>query len=256
MPIAAFEELPKWVLLPLVREFPAEACGQLWVWISARKYIYGTFSPHRWCTRLRVLFEHTFSRFPLSCETRMLWGTPLHCPLCARLQLPPHKVRHHMPISGVGYHHANLHARWRRVWQPCCELRENFAVFRMFICFFLLFYVLDVVRITVYDRDTLLNIGSSVAQRKPDLSSWMPVDCSQTPHQSPLSGPRNRGNAADAEKEERKLAFSSDWDAVLSDLLSQQFCWITFSHWITNSANCVRASHTNEKQGTAVLFVS
>ncbi len=32
---------------------------------------------------------------------------------------------------------------------------------------FLLFYVLDVVSITVYDRDTLLNIGSSVAQRKP-----------------------------------------------------------------------------------------
>ncbi len=28
---------------------------------------------------------------------------------------------------------------------------------------FLLFYVLDVVSITVYDRDTLLNIGSSVA---------------------------------------------------------------------------------------------
>ncbi len=34
---------------------------------------------------------------------------------------------------------------------------------------FLLFYVLDVVSITVYDRDTLLNIGSSVAQRKPDI---------------------------------------------------------------------------------------
>ncbi len=34
---------------------------------------------------------------------------------------------------------------------------------------FLLFYVLDVVNITVYDRDTLLNIGSSVAQRKPDF---------------------------------------------------------------------------------------
>ncbi len=30
---------------------------------------------------------------------------------------------------------------------------------------FLLFYVLDVVSITVYDRDTLLNIGSSIAQR-------------------------------------------------------------------------------------------
>ncbi len=34
---------------------------------------------------------------------------------------------------------------------------------------FLLFYVLDVVSITVYDRDTLLNIGSSVVQRKPDF---------------------------------------------------------------------------------------
>ncbi len=31
---------------------------------------------------------------------------------------------------------------------------------------FLLFYMLDVVSITVYDRDTLLNIGSSIAQRK------------------------------------------------------------------------------------------
>ncbi len=43
---------------------------------------------------------------------------------------------------------------------------------------------------------------------------------------------------------------------MLSDLLSQQFCWLTFSHWITNSVNCGRASHTNEKQGTAVLFAS
>ncbi len=34
---------------------------------------------------------------------------------------------------------------------------------------FLLFYVLDVVSKTVYDRDTLLNIGSSVAQSKPDF---------------------------------------------------------------------------------------
>ncbi len=34
---------------------------------------------------------------------------------------------------------------------------------------FLLFYVFDVVSITVYDRNTLLNIGSSVAQCKPDF---------------------------------------------------------------------------------------
>ncbi len=40
------------------------------------------------------------------------------------------------------------------------------------------------------------------------------------------------------------------------DLLSQPFCWLTFSHWITNSVNCVHASHTNEKQGTAALFAS
>ncbi len=34
---------------------------------------------------------------------------------------------------------------------------------------FLLFYMLDVVSITVYDRHALLNIGSSIAQRKPDF---------------------------------------------------------------------------------------
>ncbi len=48
----------------------------------------------------------------------------------------------------------------------------------------------------------------------------------------------------------------SDSDAVSSDLLSQLFCWLTFSHWTTNSVNCGRASHTNEKQGTAALFAS
>ncbi len=56
---------------------------------------------------------------------------------------------------------------------------------------FLLFYVLDVVSITVYDRDTLLNIGSSVAQRKPDFEFLNELDCSQTRHQSLLSGSRN-----------------------------------------------------------------
>ncbi len=43
---------------------------------------------------------------------------------------------------------------------------------------------------------------------------------------------------------------------MLSDILFQPFYWPTFSHWITNSVNCGRASHTNEKQGTAVLFAS
>ncbi len=43
---------------------------------------------------------------------------------------------------------------------------------------------------------------------------------------------------------------------MLADLLFQPFYWPTFSHWITNSVNCGRGSHTNEKQGTAVLFAS
>ncbi len=47
---------------------------------------------------------------------------------------------------------------------------------------FMLFYVLDVVSITVYDRDTLLNIGSSLRNANRTLSFGMPVDCSQTPH--------------------------------------------------------------------------
>ncbi len=38
-----------------------------------------------------------------------------------------------------------------------------------YVLFVFCCYVLDVVSITVYDRDTLLNIGSSVAQRKPDF---------------------------------------------------------------------------------------
>ncbi len=41
--------------------------------------------------------------------------------------------------------------------------------FSYVLFFILLFYVLDVVSITVYDRHTLLNIGSFVAQCKPDF---------------------------------------------------------------------------------------
>ncbi len=73
---------------------------------------------------------------------------------------------------------------------------------------FLLFYVLDVVCITVYDRHTRLNIGSSVAQCKPDFEFLNAVPCSQTPHQSPSSGLQDRKNAAG--KEGRELASSSD----------------------------------------------
>ncbi len=43
---------------------------------------------------------------------------------------------------------------------------RKFSSFSYVLLVFLLFYVLDVVSITVYDRDMLLNIGSSVAHRK------------------------------------------------------------------------------------------
>ncbi len=114
---------------------------------------------------------------------------------------------------------------------------------------FLLFCVIDVVSITVYDRDTLLNIGSSFAQRKPDFeflnagglfTDWIvasePFLCLGRAIEETPPTPKKRKK--------------------LSDILFQPFCWLTFSHWITNSVNCGRASHTNEKQGTAVLFAS
>ncbi len=75
---------------------------------------------------------------------------------------------------------------------------------------FLLFYVLDVVSITVYDRDTLLNIGSSVAQRKPDFEFLNAGGVFTDNRIRALCvGLRNRGNAA-AENEEKELAFLSD----------------------------------------------
>ncbi len=55
----------------------------------------------------------------------------------------------------------SMAAVWRAPRKLCRFLYVLFV--------FLLFYVLDVVSITVYDRDTLLNIGSFVAQRKPDF---------------------------------------------------------------------------------------
>ncbi len=113
---------------------------------------------------------------------------------------------------------------------------------------FLLFYVLDVVSITVYDRHTLLNIGSSVAQRKPDFeflnAGALFTDTASQPFvwaARPKKRRRKRGKRAEVRP---------------SDLLSQPFCWLTFSHWTTNSVNCGRTSHTNEKQGTAALLAS
>ncbi len=72
--------------------------------------------------------------------------------------------------------------------------------------------MLDVVSITVYDRHMLLNIGSSVAQRKPDFeflnAGALFTDTKETRETRHLSGPLDRGNATG--KEGRELASSSD----------------------------------------------
>ncbi len=116
--------------------------------------------------------------------------------------------------------------------------------------------MLDVVCITVYDRHTLINIGSSVAQCKPDFEflndGALFTDTASEPFVWAV-----RPKKTQAEKREESWHPRQTEDAdMLSDLLFQPFCWLTFSHWTTNSVNCGRASHTNEKQGTAALFAS
>ncbi len=89
---------------------------------------------------------------------------PARCNYCTKSQKRSTSVCY-SPLCEV----SSRCSRWRRVWEPCCELWEYFAVFRMFYFLFFIFYVLDVVSITVSDRDMLLNIGSSVVQRKLDF---------------------------------------------------------------------------------------
>ncbi len=130
---------------------------------------------------------------------------------------------------------------------------------QFFVCFicFLLFYVLDVVSITVYDRDTLLNIGSSVAQCKPDFEFLNAGGLfTDTPSETFDWVVQSRKTPPTPKKREESWRSRQTETPCFPTLLSQQFCWLTFSHWITNSVNCGRASHTNEKQGTAVLFAS
>ncbi len=136
------------------------------------------------------------------------------------------------------------------------QARGKLCSFSYVLLVFLLFCVLDVVSITVYDRDTLLNIGSSVAQRKPDFEF---LNCRWIVHRHSIRSlclGRTIEKTPPTPKKRKKSWRSRQTEVVLSDLLSQQFCWLTFSHWITNSVNCGRASHTNKKQGTAALFAS
>ncbi len=71
-----------------------------------------------------------------------------------------------------------------RAPRKCCS-------FSYVLLVFVLFYVLDVVCITVYDRHMLLNIGSSVAQHKPDFE-FLNAGALFTVHHSLSSGLQDR----------------------------------------------------------------
>ncbi len=117
--------------------------------------------------------------------------------------------------------------------------------------------MLDVVSITVYDRHTLLNIGSSITQRQPDFeflnAGALFTDTPSVPFvraARPRKRRRKRGKRA-----ELSLSCQTEMPCLPTSS-PNHFFWLMFSHWTTNSVNCGRASHTNEKQGTAALFAS
>ncbi len=122
---------------------------------------------------------------------------------------------------------------------------------------FLLFYVLDVVSITVYDRDTLLNIGSSVAQRKPDFeflnAGGLFTDTASEPFvwvAKSRRRRRKRGKRDGVLVKLRRRAFRPPLPTILLanvQSLDNKLCELRAAG---------RGSHTNEKQGTAVLFAS
>ncbi len=84
---------------------------------------------------------------------------------------------------------------------------------QVFVCLFvfLLFYVLDVVSITVYDRDMLLNIGSFIAQRKPDFEFLNAGGIVYRHRIRALCwNARPRRKKSSRKRGKRELAFSSD----------------------------------------------
>ncbi len=102
-----------------------------------------------------------------------------------------------------------------------------------------------------HDRHTLLEIGSSIAHRKPDFEFLNAGTLFTNTASEPFVWAARRGNAAG--KKGRELASSSDWDAVPFDLLSQPFCWLTFSHcnWLCELR--ARISYQRETRDCCVI---
>ncbi len=133
--------------------------------------------------------------------------------------------------------------RWRREWQAPAKL----CSFSYVLFVFLLFYVLDIVRHA---------FKHCFLRRATQTGLWV-LECLVHRHsiRALCLGCATEEMPLTPKKREESCR-SCQTETPLSDILFQPFCWLTFSHWITNSANCGRASHTNEKQGTAALFAS
>ncbi len=117
--------------------------------------------------------------------------------------------------------------------------------------------MLDVVSITVYDRDTLLNIGSFVAQRKPDFeflnAGALFTDTASEPfvwvaRSRPRKRRRKRGKRAGVLVRLRRRPLRPPLPTILLanvQSLDNKLCELR-----------ARISYINEKQGTAALFAS
>ncbi len=162
--------------------------------------------------------------------------------------------------------------RWRREWQPCWQALGKLCSFSYVLFVFCCLRV-SCVSITVYDSDTLLNIGSSVAQHKPDfeffdvvinvggISSiawprqralmpclWHPVNnCLGRAIEETPPTPK-RGKRAGVLVRLRRRAFRPSLPTIL---LANVQC-----HWITNSANWRSRILIPTRNRTAVLFAS
>ncbi len=133
---------------------------------------------------------------------------------------------------------------------------------------FLLFYVLDVVSITVYDRDTLLNIGSSVAQRKPDFeflnAGGLFTDTASEPFVWVAKSRRRRrrrkrGKRAGVLVRLRRRAFRHPLPTILLanvQSLDNKLCELRARASVRQITQQSLVSRWYEIQGTAALFAS
>ncbi len=116
----------------------------------------------------------------------------------------------------TAFSHRCSEPRWRRAWQPCCELLPNFAVFCVLLII-LLFFILDVYTLIVYDRHTFrnwkpkfefLNAGALLTNTASEPFVW-----ATRPRRRKRS--RKRGKRADVLVRLRRCAFRPPLPTIL-----------------------------------------